>query len=81
MTKEQRESLDRVKAQLAYGHYNSDGVGSYNASDIENVLLVIQDLEDRLGCVREDLIDIQNSFDDNHLKSLLASSLTILEQE
>ena len=81
MTEEQKASLDRVKAQLAYGHYNSDGIGSYSADDIEKVLAVIASFQETIGCVKADLSDLRDVSDEPHTKEFLTSTLKFLEME
>lgn len=54
MTKEQKESLEIVKAHEAEGRYHSKETGTYNHSDISNILMVYRSAIETLEVIEED---------------------------
>ena len=55
MNDNQRDALNRVRAGWAYCNDFNSFSGTYSTNDIEALLKVLKDQEERLDCVKADL--------------------------
>ena len=84
MTNEQRESLARIRANYSSLEYSGFESGSYRTDDMDDVMDVIDELEQKLDCVKADLEDIRTSLQMNDLLDqvtleLVESTLMLLD--
>jgi len=86
MTKDQKESLNRVRAQAEDGRYNSKDTGTYSTQDIQNVLTVYHSVLETLEVVEGDIqgvLDITADFktDSNIAAAVLRGTLDFIKEE
>lgn len=85
MTKEQSDSLNRVRASLAYSNDQDLEAMTYHTADIHNVLFILKNQEDVLRCTKEDLVMLraytEEGADKTDVVGMLDSTLSLLESE
>jgi len=65
MTPEQKESLDSIKATYALLNHNEVEVGYFRTEDLRVTLEFLEELEQKITCVKEDLGDIKEYLETN----------------
>lgn len=81
MTKEQEKSLDRVRATWHNAHYNDCETAVYHTDDMGDVLLYLQQLEDKLQVVKNDLEDMRGHPELVGLTLMIDSTLMFLTEK